>query len=91
MKTLEVIEETVIPSNKDFFLNCPGNHNAVEAINTFKEQVLGVLLRCTVKDCRLQFREWNDLDEHCQKSQTLLISPFSIFECMPLNNYSYAP
>lgn len=37
IKTLEVIEESVIPLNKDFFLNCPGNHNAVEAINTFKE------------------------------------------------------
>lgn len=37
IKTLEVIEESVIPSNNDFFLNWPGNHNAVEAINTFKE------------------------------------------------------
>lgn len=37
IKTLEVIEESVILSNNDSFLNWPGNHNAVEAINTFKE------------------------------------------------------
>lgn len=37
IKTLEVIEESAIPSNNDFFLNWPGNHNAVEAINTFKK------------------------------------------------------
>lgn len=37
IKTLEVIEESVIRLNKDLFLNCPGNHNAVETINTSKE------------------------------------------------------
>lgn len=37
IKTLEVIEESVIPSNNDSFLNWSGNHIAVEAINTFKE------------------------------------------------------
>lgn len=57
IKTLEVIEESVILSNNDFFLNWPGNHNAVEAINTLKGKILGVLPRCTIKDCKLQCRE----------------------------------
>lgn len=37
IKTLEIIEESLVPLNKDFFLNWPGNHNALKAINTFKE------------------------------------------------------
>lgn len=37
IKTPEVIGESAILSNKDFFLNCPSNHYAVEAIDTFNE------------------------------------------------------
>jgi len=37
IKTVEVNEESVIPLNKVLFLNCPGNHNVAETINTFKE------------------------------------------------------
>lgn len=37
IKTPEVTEESLIPSNKDFFLNWPSNHYAAEAIDTFKE------------------------------------------------------
>lgn len=54
IKTPEVTEESLIPSNKDFFLNWPSNHYAAEAVDTFKEQVLGALLRCKVKDWWLQ-------------------------------------
>lgn len=50
IKTPEATGEYVILSNKDFFLNCPSNNYAVEAMDTLNEQVLGALLRCNVKD-----------------------------------------
>lgn len=37
IKTPEVTGEYVILSNKDFFLNCPSNHHAVEAMDTLNE------------------------------------------------------